>query len=165
MDYDQRAARTLLFGGWTNSRHADTWAYAGTQSLTVNPSTVSIAAGGTQTFTLNAGTQHGTRLYWIFGSVTGTTPGVNLGSAIGTVNIPLNPDIWTDIMITQANTLTLVNTKATLDASGKAKAAFRIPPFNIPSAIGLVFYHAYLVYDANNNFYMASNPVPLKLVK
>ncbi len=28
-----------------------------------------------------------------------------------------------------------------------------------------VFYHAYLVYDANNNFYMASNPVPLRLVK
>ena len=33
------------------------------------------------------------------------------------------------------------------------------------STIGLVFYHAYLVYDAKNNFYMASNPVPLKLVK
>jgi len=29
----------------------------------------------------------------------------------------------------------------------------------------LKLYHAYLVYDANNNFYMASNPVPLKLVK
>ncbi len=37
--------------------------------------------------------------------------------------------------------------------------------FNLPSAIGLVFHHAYLVYDAKGNLYMASNPVPLKLVK
>jgi len=29
----------------------------------------------------------------------------------------------------------------------------------------LVFHHAYLVYDASNNFYMASKPVTLKLVK
>ncbi len=40
-----------------------------------------------------------------------------------------------------------------------------IPKVNLPSAIGLAFYHAYLVYAAKNNFYMASNPVPLKLVK
>ncbi len=38
-------------------------------------------------------------------------------------------------------------------------------PVNSPSAIGLVFYHVYLVYDAKNNFYLASNPVPLTLVK
>ncbi len=36
---------------------------------------------------------------------------------------------------------------------------------NAPSAIGLVLYHAYLVYDAKNNFYMASNPVTLLLEK
>ncbi|MHC4852479.1 MAG: hypothetical protein ACYTF5_10710, partial [Planctomycetota bacterium] len=105
------------------------------------------------------------RSYWIFGSVTGTTPGITLASAIGAVHIPLNPDIWTDYTIGMANTATLSNTKATLDASGTAQAAFNIPKVNLPGAIGVVFYHAYLVYDAKNNFYMASNPVPLKLVK
>ena len=70
-----------------------------------------------QKFTLDAGTQHGTRFYWIFGSVTGTTPGVTLGSAIGALHIPLNPDIWTDYKIALANTPTLNNTKATLDKS------------------------------------------------
>ena len=59
----------------------------------------------------------------------------------------------------------LVNTKGTLDASGKAKAQIKGGPVNAPSALGLVFHHAYLVYDAKNNFYMVSNPVPLKLVK
>ncbi len=58
-----------------------------------------------------------------------------------------------------------MNTKATLDASGRAQASFNIPKVNLPSAIGLVFHHAYLVYDANNIIYMASNPVPLTLVK
>ena len=31
--------------------------------------------------------------------------------------------------------------------------------------IGVTFDHAYLVYDQSNNFYMASNPVTLRLVK
>ncbi len=39
-------------------------------------------------------------------------------------------------------------------------------PTTLPTAaIGLKLYHAYLVYDAKNNFYMASNPVELMLVK
>ncbi len=52
-----------------------------------------------------------------------------------------------------------------MDASGQAKAQIKGGPVKTPSAIGLVLYHAYLVYDASNNFYMASNPVTLLLVK
>jgi hypothetical protein len=126
---------------------------------------ISISAGGTQKLTVDAGWAHAGRSYWIFGSVTGTTPGVTLGSAIGAVHIPLVPDIWTDITIGFANTPTLRNTKRTLNASGTAQASFNIPPTNLPSAIGLVFHHACLIYDAKNNFHMASNPVPLTLVK
>ncbi|MEE9127890.1 MAG: hypothetical protein V3U11_12190, partial [Planctomycetota bacterium] len=126
---------------------------------------ISLSAGGTQKLTVNAGPAHAGRSYWIFGSVTGTTPGVTLGSAIGALHIPLNPDIWTDYTIALANTPTLNNTKATLDKSGTAQASFNVPKVNLPSAIGLVFHHAYLVYDANSNLYMASNPVPMKLVK
>ncbi len=40
-----------------------------------------------------------------------------------------------------------------------------MPKTNITAAIGLKLYHAYLVYDAKSNFYMASNPVELMLVK
>ncbi len=126
---------------------------------------VSLGTGGTQKLTVNAGQAHAGRSYWIFGSVTGTTPGVTLGSAIGPVHIPLNPDPWTDYTIALANTSILANTKGTLDASGTSQASFNIPKINLPSAVGLVFHHAYLVYDQNNNFYMASNPVPLTLTK
>ncbi len=44
-------------------------------------------------------------------------------------------------------------------------AALNVPKGLPASAIGVKFYHAYLVYDAKNNFYMASNPVELMLVK
>ena len=77
----------------------------------------------------------------------------------------LEQPLLTDHTIAQANTAVLRNTKGTLDGSGTAQAAFHIPKIKLPSAIGLVFHHAYLVYDQRNNLYMASNAVPLKLVR
>ncbi len=44
---------------------------------------------------MDAGSQHGNQLYWIFGSVTGATPGITLAG----MHFPLNPDLWTDITI------------------------------------------------------------------
>ncbi len=167
MAYDSGRRRTVLFGGVNSGPFlTDTWEYSGpVPALVADTWTVSIGTGGTQKLFLDAGATHAARLYWVFGSVTGTTPGITLASAIGAVHISLNPDIWTDYTIALPNTATLANTKATLDASGTAQAAFNIPKVNLPSGIGLVFHHAYLVYDQNNNFYMASNAVPLKLVK
>jgi hypothetical protein len=126
---------------------------------------VSIATGGSQKLTLDAGAEHGGRLYWLFGSVTGTMPGVDLASAIGAVHVPLNPDIWTDYTIALANTAILAGTKGSLDPSGGAQALLNIPKVTNPSAIGLVFYHACLVYDVNDGFHMASNAVTLTLAQ
>ena len=100
----------------------------------------------------------------LYGSVTGTSPGVTLASAVGSVTIPLVPDPYTDFTIGFANTALLTKTRGALDGSGKGSASLNVPKTNITSAIGLKLYHAYLVYDANN-FYMASNPVELTLVK
>ncbi len=97
--------------------------------------------------------------------MTGTSPGVTLASAAGSVNIPLNPDVYTDITIGFANSAILTKTKGALDTAGKGSATFNVPKITNSSAIGVKLYHAYLVYDANNNFYMASNPVELTLVK
>ncbi len=114
---------------------------------------------------MDAGSRNGTRLYWVFGSVTGTSPGVTLASPVGSVTIPLNPDLYTDITIGFANTALLTKTRGTLNATGKGSASLNVPKITNSSAIGVKFYHAYLVYDAQNNFYMASNPVELMLVK
>ena len=90
---------------------------------------------------------------------------VELSSATGTVTIPLVPDAWTNLTIALANSPALVNTRGVLDGKGAARAQIKGGPVQNSSLIGLVLYHAYLVYDAQNNFYMASNPVTLLLVK
>jgi hypothetical protein len=119
---------------------------------------ISIRTGGTQRLTVNAGKAHANRLYWIFGSITGTTPGVNLLS----VHIPLNPDLYTDVAMGAVNTTVFTTFKGTLDANGFATASFNVPA-NLPLPPGFTFDHAYVVYDASGKFYMASNAVPLRL--
>ena len=158
-------ARVERYAGAVRHTHqgrnvGDTWEYA-TSSLSAKPSTVSIATGGTQSFALNAGTSNASRFYWIFGSITGTSPGVTLNS----VTIPLNPDLWTDFTIGSANTTVLTKTRGVLSGSGNATATFNVPRITNSSAIGVKFHHAYLVYDANNNFHMGSNAVLLTLVR
>ncbi len=117
-----------------------------------------IATGGTQKLTLNAGLAHANRLYWIFGSVTGTTPGINL---LG-VHIPLQVDAYTNFTIANPNSAVLRNSRSSLNANGTATASFHVPA-NLLVTSGFTFHHAYVVYDAAGTMYMASNAVPLTL--
>jgi predicted lipoprotein with Yx(FWY)xxD motif len=112
---------------------------------------------GRQNLTMDAGKTNASRLYWIFGSITGIKPGVTLGS----VHIPLNPDIYTDLALALPSPF-FVGFRGTLDANGRATAAFVVPK-NLPPSAGGTLFHAGLVYDAANNFYLASNAVPLRL--
>jgi hypothetical protein len=118
---------------------------------------ISIQSGGTQRLTVNAGKAHANRLYWIFGSETGTSPGVDLLGA----HIPLNPDLYTIIAMSAPNGKEFTNFKGTLDANGLATASFNLPA-RLPFPPGFTFHHAYVVYDANGIF-MTSNAVPLRL--
>lgn len=118
---------------------------------------VSLASGGTQSLCLEAGQAHALRQYAIFGSVTGTSPGISLGG----VGIPLNVDPYTDITVGSALPPVYVNFKGSLDSSGEATAAINVPA--LPSVAGVTLHHAYLVYDAAGVFHLASNPVPLRL--
>ena len=118
---------------------------------------IAINAGGTQNLTVNAGNAHANRPYWIFGSVTGTTPGITL---LG-VDIPLNPDPYTDFTIGSAVAPMFVRFQGTLDSKGEATASFKVPS-GLPTLPGFTLYHAYLVVD-NSGIYMASNAVPLVL--
>ncbi len=119
-----------------------------------------VSKASTQNITVHAGAVNKGRNYWIFGSITGTVPGVQLGP----VTIPLNPDVYTDLTIALANTATFVKTRGVLDAMGEAKAQIAAGPLN-SSLIGVVAYHAALVYDANNNYYLGTNNTTLVFEK
>ena len=150
-----------MFGGADSTgRLNDTWEYGiSNPTLSANPSSISIAAGGTQNLTLNAGAAHANRGYWIFSSITGTTPGVNL---LG-VHIPLVADPFTSIAIGLVNTAPFTNFRSTLSATGTATASLNIPA-NQPVSTGLKIYNAYVVYDpATGRLYASSNPVSVEL--
>ncbi len=128
---------------------------------------VSVTTGGTQNLSLNAGVAHGLRKYWIFDNdaVSGTAPGVTMAPG---VNIPLNPDVFTDFVISQTHlgggVPTFVGWKGSLDIGGKAQAAILVSIINDPAVVGVSIFHSYLVYDDLNNYYFTSNPVRLRLL-
>ncbi|MCB9868795.1 MAG: hypothetical protein H6837_03005 [Planctomycetes bacterium] len=132
------------------------WAQA---KLRADKTELSIAALDKQQLSLDSGTANATRLYWTFGSLTGTWP----QTVLGTASIPLVIDPYTNLALGLTNSPVFANFRGVLDANGKAKASFNIPNGAPASAAGLTLYHAYLVYDASNNYYDVSNAVPLLL--
>ncbi|MHC5071012.1 MAG: LamG-like jellyroll fold domain-containing protein [Planctomycetota bacterium] len=135
------------------------WALA---TLRVDKTNLSMSKTDSQNFTLAAGSAHVGKLYWIFGSLTGTFPGVQLGP----VTVPLQPDLYTNLTLGLANTAPLTRFRGVLAQNGAATAALNMPKgYNDPNAIGLSIYHAYVVYDTANNLYLASNPTLARVVK
>ncbi|MCA8955594.1 MAG: hypothetical protein KDC87_05940 [Planctomycetes bacterium] len=132
------------------------WAQA---KLRADKTELSITALDKQQLSLDSGTANATRLYWTFGSLTGTWP----QTVLGTASIPLVIDPYTNLALALTNTPVFANFRGVLDASGKASASFNIPNGTPASAAGLTLYHAYLVYDASNNYYDVSNAAPLVL--
>ena len=141
---ERQGSRSLVVVVWWVSLYADVYR-------------LSIANGGTQTLTVNAGKSHANRSYWILGSMTGTTPGVTLSG----LHVPLNWDPYADISFAFVNTSVFTNLGGTLDANGVATASFNVPAKQaIPS--GLTIYHAYAAFDASGKLYMASDAVPVR---
>ncbi len=119
---------------------------------------LSLKNGGSQKLTIQAGKTHGNRLHWIVGSVTGTSPGIDL---LG-LRVPLNPDPYTDYTIANANSTVLTSFRGALDQEGNATAAFNLPN-GLPPLAPFTLHHACLIYDSGGRFHMASNAVQLTL--
>ena len=100
---------------------------------------------------------HAGRFYWIFGSLTGTTPGIPIGSVV----LPLNYDVYSTYTITHPNQVPLVKSLSVLDGSGHASAAFVLPAGANPILVGLTVHHAYLLGPSVD---FASNPLALTFV-
>jgi hypothetical protein len=124
-----------------------------------DPPDISLLAGGTQTMTLDVGPALANELYWVLGSVTGTSPGLP-----GPPPLPLEPDFYFFFTFDNPNTL-IQGSLFFLDAAGQGLAALTIGPGDLdPSFAGLVLHHAYVVLDGALDPLAASNATSLTLV-
>lgn len=136
------------------------------QMLFGAPTTLSVAAGGTQSLALDAGTALRFRLYLLLGTTSGTAPGTPLGA----LTLPLNADAYTNFTATAPNSALLSNSLKFLDTNGKGSAAFHLPAGAPASLIGLTAHHAYVVFDLKADLsgtgalLVASNAFPVQFV-
>lgn len=168
-DYELHVERRFVAGSGNGEEfalawHADgTWVVSTAPRLSATPATLSLAAGGRQTLSLDAGVALAHAPYILLGSLSGSVPGFLYGG----VRVPLNvPDAYFDVALSAPNTPPLTNSFGTLDASGIATAAFTLPPGLPPVLIGLQFDHAYSVLWPSGVRVLrdASNAMSVRLV-
>ncbi|MEM7309300.1 MAG: choice-of-anchor B family protein [Planctomycetota bacterium] len=112
------------------------------QPFSADSGTLSSFLGGTVNFALDGGAALGGQLYLVVGSLSGDDPGFTVGS----VQVPLNQDVYFDYSVANANSAPLVNTFAFLDPAGQGSASFALSP-GFTNLIGLQAHHAWMGID------------------
>lgn len=123
-----------------------------------SPTSLPLPEAGNQYMHLAAGPARAGDVYWIFGSATGTAPGIQLGSVL----LPLVPDAYSVHTIKVGLPL-FQNTLGLLDADGNATASLQLPPNLDPSLAGAQLFHAYILYADDLTIDFASSPASLEL--
>lgn len=149
-----------LYPCWCDGR-------SGSQDVYVDPTTlnfftdvsqISVATGGTASFTINIGPNYGGHDYLVLGSLSGTSPGINLP---GGVHLPLNWDTFLTFTIVNAGSAVLPNSIGVLDSTGSSWAKLVIPGPLDPGLIGLAMDFSTLL--AKGPFTFASNVTTVTL--
>jgi len=130
----------LTFGGYVDAFVAK----ISFKTLMTDTDTLPASSGSVVNFFLDATSKNANRHYFMLGSVTGTSPGTPLPG--GLVVLPLNWDVFTNIVFALANTPVFSNFHGVLDANGTATAKLDATGLIPPAAIGAHLYFAYLVY-------------------
>ena len=107
-------------------------------------------------FTLDAGLDQAGRNYIILGGITGTDPGTPLPG--GLVTLPVNWDVFTNLVLMYANTPVFTSFMGSLDAQGGATAQLNAPP--VPAAAGATLAFAFAL---NKPWDFVSNPVLIEM--
>ncbi len=116
-------------------------------------------AGGGVAFDLAAGVAHAGETRWLFGSLSGTTPGLSLGSLL----LPLNPDAYFNLTLSAPTSAPFTGFFGTLDSKGRSSASVTAPA--LPGLAGLVVSHAFVTLDPTTlAVTAASNPASFTLV-
>ncbi|MFH2002883.1 MAG: PQQ-binding-like beta-propeller repeat protein [Planctomycetota bacterium] len=147
--------------GWTqfrgDCRHSA--CYDGYRPLDADRGTLSAASGGDADFYLKAGFENAGRNYILLGSLSGTDPGTALPQ--GLAKLPLNWDLFTDLVFSYVNTAFFQDFLGQLDSMGKHYALFDTLGGLPPTAVGLEVQFAFAL---NNFFDFVSNPVRIEVV-
>ncbi len=128
--------------------------------LNADTYTLSEATGGTVNFYLTAGAGNAKRTYILLGSISGTEPGNMLPG--GHVTLPLNWDLFTNLIIDYMNSLFFMNFLGILDTAGNGAAIFNtLGP--MPSGMaGITFSFAYAM---SKPWDFVSNPINVEVVQ
>jgi hypothetical protein len=122
---------------------------------------VSVSSGGSIDFELETSSPMESWFYWIFGSATGTAPGIDFG---GGVLLPLEFDGYFNLLLTNPNAMPFQNFTGLLDHNGRAQATLVVPAGLDPSLAGVTLYHAYLAGVGPGTAGFASEAESLMLV-
>jgi hypothetical protein len=128
--------------GPASAPHPDLGAFEH-QTLLASPATLSTTAGGQQTLSLVAPASLGGALYWVLGSLSGSTPGFPYGGTL----IALNPDPYFAFCTLHPSGPPLAGSLGNLQPDGSATATFTLPPATYPQLDGATVVHAFVVVD------------------
>ena len=125
-------------------------------------SEISLGDGGSQILSLDTPDEFGEDFYWMFGSATGTEPGIDFGDG---VTLPLVFDGYFNSTLSSPFQPAFTDFVAQLAPNGAATAILSIPAGSNVALAGLQLFHAYLVIDeVTLDVEFASNAVGLTLV-
>lgn len=131
--------------------YSDRGLWADHESLTAS-------AGGSIHFDLEAGSARARHSYVIVGSMSGTTPGFDLGA----FHVPLNIDGYTLGLLSSVGAGPFADWVGVFDAGGGASANLALPP--LASLAGITLHHAYVtLHPTRGVVTYSSNAVPLSL--
>jgi hypothetical protein len=127
-------------------------------ALSALPQAMAASSGGVQELVLRRGVHETLSLFWIFGSASGTEPGL----IVDGLAFPLNFDDYSSFLAVNPNAVVLP-TIATLGRQGEASARIELPPLD-PSLVGVTLHHAFLTFDFGSGPVVdfASNAVALR---
>ena len=131
------------------------------QSLSAATGTISVATGGSQELELACGADLAGELFWVLGSLAGTSPGPVLDG----VTVPLVQDAYFDLTLASPNSPLLAPSLAALDGDGRATCTFSLPADSSAALAGATVHHAFVALDLPGTgvVLVASNPVSVDL--
>jgi hypothetical protein len=141
---------------FSNSGPGEVRVVSGKPALVGDVAVISVGAGGTLTLSLDTPPGYAGGFHWIFGSISGFSPGVDLGP----VSLPLNWDIYFGLTLNDPGLFPTF--LGFLDGNGEATAPLVIPPGLDPLLVGLDFHHAFACRAAGVPDFV-SNPSLLEL--